>query len=172
MSARNAATATNKEKRGGYRPKGRSKQAGVSPRYVVLAINIAIILLAVSVIGVFVYPNVQNWWKVRRDIQLLQTERDAVNARNEQIQSQIDALGTAEGIASRAREEFNWVFPGENAINISGLDFHDSSTALPENIAPGSLRPQIDWVTETLDFIFGYEYPQPPPAPDDIIIGL
>ncbi|MCL2137019.1 MAG: septum formation initiator family protein [Coriobacteriia bacterium] len=122
--------------------------------------------------AVLVYPAMQNWWKVRRDIQLLQTESDAVIQRNNEIQSKIDDLETPEGIESRAREEFGWVYPGEDAVNINGLGSHNSSTALPDSIPPGSLRPDIDWVTETLDFIFGYEYPSTPPASDDVIIGL
>jgi len=141
-------------------------------RLITLATNITIILATLSLACVMVYPALQNWWKVRRDLQLLQVESQALIQRNDQIQMQIDALGTPEGIESRAREEFGWVLPGERAVNISGLPSHSSSTALPDGIVTGSVRPQIDWVTDTLDFIFGYEYPTPPPAPDDVIIGL
>ena len=149
-----------------------AKTSSRARRYITVATNITIILAALALLAVAIYPGLQNWWQVRRDMQLLQSESDALAHRNDQIQALIDALGTAEGIESRAREEFGWVLPGEDAVNVSGLDSHNSSTSLPESIAPGSLRPDIDWITDTLDFIFNYEYPTPPPADDDVVIGL
>jgi cell division protein FtsB len=137
-----------------------------------MAVNTAVILGALTLAGVLVYPSLKECWTIHRDNQVLAVERDALAARNDQINRQIEILNTPEGIESRAREEFNWVMPGEQAVNISGLTSQDSTTALPGSIQQGSVYPQIDWLTETLDFLFGYDYKPQPPQPDDVIIGL
>ncbi|MDR2956625.1 MAG: septum formation initiator family protein [Coriobacteriales bacterium] len=138
-----------------------------------LPVNLSIVLVACILAGFLIYPALTDWWHVRRNIDLLEAESTALAVRNGQIQQQIDALATPEGIASRAREQYGWVMPGERAVNVTGLTSNDSSTALPENIASGTVHPEIDWITETLDFVLGYQYPSPPPAAaDDVIIGL
>jgi len=152
---------------------GAQKPENEPKRRLAWPINLSIVIAALTIALVLIYPALQNWWQVRRDIQLLEAESTALEARNSQIQGQIDVLGTPEGIESRAREQFGWVMPDEQAVNIIGLSSQDSTTALPENVEPGSIKPELDWLTETIDLLLGYEYPSPPPAaPDDVIIGL
>jgi cell division protein FtsB len=135
-------------------------------------LNVAIILGTVIAISMMLRPVLSDWWQVRRDNQLLEAESTAIHGRNGQIMRQIEALASPEGIESRAREQFGWVMPGDHAVNVVGVTSRDSSTALPDSITPEQYRPEIDWLTEAIDFLLGYEYPTKPSAPDDVVIGL
>ena len=127
-------------------------------------LNVGIILVVLLVVGLVIYPVLQDWWKVRRDNQVLVAENQAVLDRNAQIAQMIATLNTPEGIESRAREQFGWIMPGEQGVNVLGLGPLDRSSAVPPSIAPDSIHPEVDWWTATVDFLLGYEYPTAPDA--------
>ena len=173
-----ASTASANTTRGhnGARAVDRSKTSAktamsTSARHLILAsINIPILIAALIVAGMLVYPALSNWWQVRRDNQILAAENTALGERNQQIESLIAALGTPQGIENRAREQFGWVLAGEHAVNIIGLEGLSSSTTIPPSIAPGSVQPGIDWLTDTIDFLLDYQPPAPSQSAEDTLL--
>jgi len=156
-----------REPRQSQQRQSQQSRASSQPRRrspIVAFINTLIITAAFVAACYLVYPVLQDWWKVHRDNQLMAAESQAIFTRNDQIQQLIDNLNTPEGIESRAREQFGWVYPDEKAVNITGLSAEDSSTAMPESIIAGTVRPDVDWLTATLDFLLGYEYPNAEPS--------
>jgi cell division protein FtsB len=144
------------------------------------AVRIPSALIVVVIIGlslvlavVVLYPVAREYYLVMRDKDRLDAEYEAVVSRNEKIREQIKGLQTPEGIADRAREEFGWVKDGEEAVNITGLDVFESTTALPLAIEPGTIEVPETWLTQTLDTFFGVEAPAPAePSFREIVPGL
>jgi cell division protein FtsB len=134
-------------------------------------IVVATLALCIALAAVILYPVARDYYIALRSNDRLMAELEAVENRNSQIQSQIDALSTPEGIEDRAREEFGWVKEGEQAVNITGLDVSNSSTALPENIQQGTIAAEGTWVTEFLDTFFDVDTHSTPaqatPAPQE-----
>jgi cell division protein FtsB len=132
-----------------------------------------VLVLAVVVTAVTLYPVAREYYIADRENIRLNAEQQALIERNGKIRDQIDELGTPTGIENRAREEFGWVKEGEEAVNITGLGATTSSTRLPATIEPGSVEVPKTWWTETLDEFFGLEESVPVnPYSDDTIPGL
>ena len=132
-----------------------------------------IILIFLVVAVYMLYPVLRDYYVAYRDNSSLLAEREAILTRNDRIREQIESLGTPEGIADRAREEFGWVAEGEEAVNITGLGNLKSSTSLPSLIEPGSGQAPVTWLTVILDTIFGVSDAKPVnPDQDDVIPGL
>ena len=72
--------------------------------------------------GIFLYPSAKQYYVTMRECDRLQAEYEAIENRNANIQSEVDALATDAGVEDRAREEFGWVKTGEHAVNVRGLD--------------------------------------------------
>jgi hypothetical protein len=132
------------------------------------------LILVLVIGGLILYPVARDLYCSERAKARVDTEREAIVDRNEAVQDQIDSIQTPEGIEDRAREQFGWVRDGEEAVNITGLQASDSSTILPDAIAPGSILPYSDWWTQALDAFFGYEYQPPAQLSPDVepIVGL
>jgi cell division protein FtsL len=129
-----------------------------------LLIGLAVVACLV-VAAVMLVPVARDYYIAMRDNDRLQAELQAVTDRNDQIQQQINNLNTPEGIEDRAREEFGWVRAGEHAVNITGLETLDSSTALPAAVDADSVTLASTWWNDLLDAAFGLQVStQEPPA--------
>lgn len=113
------------------------------------------------------YPVSRDYYLMARDVAHLQSEYDAVIARNEQIEEQTETLKTSEGIQDRAREQFGWTANGETAVNITGLPTTSSPTALPPDVPRGYAAEEADWWAGVLDAFFSVPEKQPPAQLDD-----
>ncbi len=107
---------------------------------------------------VILYPNARVYYSAWRDYSNVHAELTAVSTRNTTIQTRIDNLNTEAGIEDRAREEFGWVKQGENAVNVTGVEADEATSALPDKVIAGSVLADTNWVVDELDKFFGYVY--------------
>jgi cell division protein FtsB len=139
------------------------------PPALVVAVGALLFLVLAAVV---LFPVWRDHYVAQREYESLKAEHQAIVARNEKIQQQLKDLETPEGIEDRAREEFDWVKQGEQAVNITGLDITNSSTDLPTAVESGSIEAAEDWWTQTLDEFFGVTAPEQKPQQNDIVPGL
>lgn len=127
------------------------------PRFMVWS-SVAVCLVAVCV---FIYPAAQQYYVEMRNHDRLQAEYDAVAARNEAIQGDVDYLGTDEGVEDAARSELGWVYEGEQTVTVAGLpdetQQESSSEKVRKQIVPGSIPAPQTWYSGILDPFFGYD---------------
>lgn len=107
--------------------------------------------------GIFLYPSAKQYYVTMRECDRLQAEYEAIENRNANIQSEVDALATDAGVEDRAREEFGWVKTGEHAVNVRGLDVGEDESTFRANIVPGSVKAPETWYSKWLDPLFGVE---------------
>ncbi len=116
---------------------------------------ISIVVVAFLVVGcAFLYEPAQQYYQQIRERDRLQAEYEAVQERNDYIQTQINALSTDEGVADKARADLGWIEPGETLGTVSGLDA-DDYTDFVANIVPGSIEAPETWYSGFLDPFFG-----------------
>lgn len=103
----------------------------------------------------FLYDPAQQYYQSIRENARLQAEYDAVAARNEALQAEVDELGSDAGVEARAREDFGWVKEDEQAVVVYGLETtDDDEAALRANVIPGSVEAPETWYSPVLDFVF------------------
>ena len=124
-----------------------------SPRFMVGVALAACLVLT----GIFLYPSAQQYYVTMRECDRLQAEYEAIENRNANIQSEVDALATDAGVEDRAREEFGWVKTGEHAVNVRGLDVGEDESTFRANIVQGSVKAPETWYSKWLDPLFGVE---------------
>lgn len=116
-----------------------------------LGITVACIALA----AVVLYDPARMYYQQIREVARLQAEYEAIVARNDSLQASVDHLSTEGGIADAAREQLGWVNPGENAVNVSGLDEKESD--FQANVVSDQVKPPDTWYSSFLDPFFGVE---------------
>ena len=79
-------------------------------------------------------------------------ELGALQAENEMLQADVDALGTTEEIEKLAREKLGYVRPGETSFVV--LDPMDSNSKLNPEVKPTQVEPET-WVDKIWEFITG-----------------
>ena len=118
-------------------------------------------LVCVLVVFVFLYPAAQQYYVELRNHDRLQAEYEAIAARNEAIQDEVDYLGTDEGIEDAARTELGWTNEGEQPVVVSGLPEGESAEAsdpkVHKQIVAGSVPAPDTWYSGVLDVVFGYD---------------
>lgn len=116
-----------------------------------LGASVAVIALACVVL----YDPARMYYQEIREVARLQAEYDAIVARNDSLQASVDRLSTEEGIADEARDQLGWVNPGENAVNVSGLEGKEST--FQANVVSDQVKPPETWYSPFLDPFFGVE---------------
>ncbi len=106
---------------------------------------------------VYLYPTARQYYLSVRECDRLQAEYAAVEQRNEAIQSEVDALGTSEGVEDRARKELGWAKVGEHAATVRGLDGVEDESTFTASIVAGSTQVPETWYSVWLDPFFGVE---------------
>ena len=144
------------------------KVVGKHRRRSLQGIVIFVMLLACLVFSAsLVYPTARGWYLSDREVGQLSGELAAIEARNDQIDSQTKVLETPEGIQDRAREQLGMVMNGEAAVNITGLALTTSSTALPAEVPRGLLLQEEGWWADFCDSFFAVPKPSEPIKLDD-----
>lgn len=132
----------------------RSKAASLkqSPKFIACMGALACVLFAC----LFLYGPAQQYYQSVREHDRLQAEYDAVAARNEALQAEVDVLGSDAGVESKAREDFGWVKEGEQAVVVYGLETSEGdAVGVNANIIPGSVEAPETWYSPVLDVVFG-----------------
>lgn len=109
--------------------------------------------------GVFMYPTVQSYYQAMREHDRLEAEYQAVEERNDALQSNIDSLSSDEGVAAYAHEQYGWVKPGEQTATVQGLELapSDGLENVNASIKSGSIEAPETWYSPILDKVFGFE---------------
>ena len=114
----------------------------------------------VAVLGfalIMIYPAAKEYYISTRERDQLQAEYDAVTARNNEMQGNVDALNTVEGVEDQARTDLGWTQPGEVSVEVTTLDPDTPHGAMPDEVAPGSVEAPESWLTRFLDKLFGLD---------------
>ncbi len=88
----------------------------------------------------------------QRRVDSARAELGALQAENEMLQADVDALGTTEEIEKLAREKLGYVRPGETSFVV--LDPMDSNSKLNPEVEPTQVEPKT-WVDKIWEFITG-----------------
>ncbi len=109
--------------------------------------------------GVFMFPTVQSYYQAMREHDRLEAEYQAVEERNNALQSNIDSLSSDEGVAAYAHEQYGWVKPGEQTATVQGLELapSDGLENVNASIQSGSIEAPETWYSPILDKVFGFE---------------
>ncbi len=118
-------------------------------------------LVCILAVGLFLYPTAKQVYLESREEDRLQAEYDALLARNNQMQENIDYLQTDEGIQDAARKQLGWVKEGETAVVVEGLpdDSGEEQSGVNVQIMSGSVPAPETWYSPVLDVVFGYSDP-------------
>ncbi|MEA5019908.1 MAG: septum formation initiator family protein [Gordonibacter sp.] len=104
----------------------------------------------------FLYTPTQQLYQSVREHDRLEAEYAAIEARNNALQSEVQALQTSAGIEDRAHEQFGWVPEGQETANVKGLsNIEDNDSRFTANIVPGSIEAPTTWYSPLLDTLFG-----------------
>lgn len=128
-----------------------SRKGGWKRHLVRLGATVACVAIACAVL----YDPARMYYQEIREVARLQAEYDAIVARNDSLQASVDHLSTEAGIADEAREQLGWVSPGENAVNVSGLEGKESG--FQANVVSDQVKPPETWYSSILDPFFGVE---------------
>jgi cell division protein FtsB len=117
---------------------------------------ILVVFLSLCIIGIFCYPSAKTCYHQARKTEKLQAEQTAVLARNEQVQKNVDALNTEEGIEATAHAELGYVKSGEGTAIVQGVET-ESSSKLVQYVDPNSITAPNQWYNGILDIVFFYD---------------
>ncbi|MDO5042354.1 MAG: septum formation initiator family protein [Slackia sp.] len=137
--------------------RGEKTRRASAPPMAVLAGVVACAAFALLLL----FPPARQFYVESREQARLQAEYDALSARNEAIESQLEYLKTDEGIEDAAHKELGWVYDGQTAGVVQGLDEESASShdAVISQIKSGSVPAPETWYSPMLDMVFGYVDP-------------
>lgn len=115
-----------------------------------------IVCLIIFAAGLFIYPVTCQYYQSMRSQAQLEAEYAALQERNGTLQEQISYLGTDQGVEDYARDEFGYVFEGENAVTVGDAGPTESLTSAPPSVKTGSVSAPDTWYSGVLDFVFRY----------------
>lgn len=123
-----------------------------SPKFIASMVTLFCIILTCW----FLYTPTQQLYQSAREHDRLQAEYAAIEARNNALQSEVQALQTSSGIEDRAHEQFGWVPEGQETANVKGLsNTEGNDSRFTANIIPGSIEAPTTWYSPLLDVLFG-----------------
>lgn len=132
------------------------KREANAPRRHKVLLGVATVFVLLIFSGALIYPSAQEYYKTVRAEDKLQAEYDAISARNDQLQSNIDNLNTDAGIEDQARQ-YGYVQPGENAVSVTNSGETSQTTVVPESVDTEDVKAPDTWYTKILDKVFGVE---------------
>lgn len=113
--------------------------------------SVTLILLAVILAAWIVYPALRIQYQHERELQTLESDLDALKARNETLRDEVEALKTPEGVERIARENLGMVKPGEQAYVVTGVESEE-----PTSAAEDAGTPDVPFWRRALDALFGF----------------
>lgn len=140
---------------GGGRPQGAHARGPASRKWWVLPLSIA---LVVSAFVWTYYPVARVQYRETREKVRLQSELDALKARNRRLGTQVASLQTPEGVEDYARTQLGLVRKGEHVVVVvDGTESREMTTTAAMPILDSDeemVAPPGRWVG-VLDLIFG-----------------
>jgi cell division protein FtsB len=127
----------------------------------VLSINIfakcaIYLVMSVALICVFCYQPAKICYTQFRNTEKAEAELSLVQARNEQLNQNVEALKTNEGIEDKAKSDYGYVSKGDGVARVSGLNV-DNSSNLPDYVDSNKVCASNTAASSILDAIFGYD---------------
>lgn len=115
-------------------------------------------LAMLLVVALMVYPPLKDYYTAIRDQAKSEAEYAALQDRYEQLQQDVAALDTDQGVQNLAHERYGWVSQGENSVIVQDGDSSADADASDVGIVPsGSIKAPDTWYSGVLDPFFGYE---------------
>ena len=130
-------------RRAGCAPCGAASFAGAH------SVLIAIVL-AVAFVAAVLYAPLRQIYVARRANAVLAARLDEATATSSELQAEVDALMTREGVEDQARR-LGYVYEGESAVDMAGVSDDESSGDDSQQ------DERLPWYTRALDFVFGYQ---------------
>lgn len=118
--------------------------------------RIIAVVVIVAALALMIYPAARELFISKRDLERANIELTEINNRNQQIQDDINAIKTDEGVESYVREQFGWVKDGETAVTVTGIPASSDSDSLlmPEGVNSTEVEPISDIFNGVLSTIF------------------
>ena len=113
-------------------------------------------VVVVAVLYNVLYTPAQQYYLAQRSYDQKVAELEAVNQRNDALNSEVENLSTDEGIEARAHADYGWVSEDENSVMVQGLTSSSSHGEATANVVPGSVAAPQTWYSPVLDVFFGY----------------
>ena len=115
--------------------------------------GVAVVLLLVLVAAGILYPAAREYYVSVRNLDKANIYLAQLQERNDQLQNNIDALSTDDGIENYARAQYGWVKNGEEAVSVIGLPTNSQTTTL-STASTRSIQEDKSAFTALLDAIF------------------
>ena len=112
--------------------------------------------MSIVLICVFCYQPAKICYTQFRNTEKAEAELELVQARNEQLNQNVEALKTNEGIEDKAKSDYGYVSKGDGVARVSGLNV-DNSSNLPDYVDSNKVCASDTTVSNILDAIFGYD---------------
>lgn len=94
-----------------------------------IALVVGVVVIAGSFANSFLVLPVSSWFGQREEIGDRQAELDALREATDRLQTEVDRLGTPDGVRDAARDELGYVMAGEDQGAVVGQS--DAPTDLP-----------------------------------------
>ena len=158
-SGRKASGKANKSQRqlvhsfsGSKVPSAKESAAKRAARSVRLKAVAAAAIVALAA-GVILYPAAREYYVSVRDLDKANVQLAQLEERNAQLQNNIDALSTDDGIENYVRAQYGWVKDGEEAVSVIGLA-NNSGTPTLSTASGASSQAKESPLTSFLDAVF------------------
>lgn len=131
--------------------KRRFSDRKIRPSMVKVVASVAVAAICV----VSLYGPAQQYYQQMRETDRLQAELEAVAARTNDLQDQIDVLATDAGVEDKAHKDMGYVKSGEQTAKVRGITFEEDLD-FTSNVIPNSVPAPETWYSPVLDVVFGY----------------
>ena len=121
--------------------------------------NIKLIaVVCMLLLCVCVYGPAKNYYTATRDLAKNQVEYAALQDYRDELQSEVSAMDTDEGVEDAVRSRYGWVKSTETGLVVSDAKAQDDFDATDIGIVPdGAISAPKTWYSGFLDFFFGYK---------------
>lgn len=124
-----------------------------SPVFMVLSAVVACLVFTC----VFLYPTAQLYYQEVRENARLEAEYAAIEQRNESLDETVSALQTDAGVEDAARQNYGWIYEGEQTATVAGLNIDEDEDSFIARVVSGSVEAPETWYSPFLDTLFGVE---------------
>ncbi|MBQ3301897.1 MAG: septum formation initiator family protein [Eggerthellaceae bacterium] len=125
------------------------------------ALRIGTAVLCVVLAFVFLYTPAKQYYQSVREHDKLEAEYAAIQARNEALDEQVDALASDAGMEDAVRQKYGYVVTGDQTAVVTGLSDDASSfngnDNIEANVLSSTVKAPEEWYTPILDAFFGVE---------------
>lgn len=121
-------------------------------------LRVALIVVCVFAVALaIVYPTAKSYYQAMREGQRYEAQLAAVQARNDALEKDTEALKTDEGIEAQARKDYGYVKKGDKSAVVTNADEDGSSSLKPGQIDTSEIEAPVTWYYSILDKVFFYD---------------